>query len=127
MLALQALRNAVVDSVRRHAGRVVPAPRVIWVDRLAVFPWIVDLAIVVQLFRPHPHQWPLLKAFHGACVVTDWAVAYEELMVAHVVHVHAHFKLHHLARCICSLRLLHETHIIACAGPLVAVSANGAR
>lgn len=124
MAALQIPGNPVADAVHAHAGRVVPTAREVRIDRLAILACVVRHAIAVDLFGRHAHQGPLLQARHSARVVADGLVANEELVVALVVHIHAHLELHDAPGHVCPLRRLHGGHIVVAAGPLVPIPTN---
>jgi len=122
--ALEVGRNTVVDFVDCHIRWVIPSARVVWVNGLTILPRIVRHAIIIELLGLYPHERKLLKASHRPIVAVDSSVADEELMVALVVHVHAHLELDNTAGNVDAVRLPNSTHVIAASRPLVTVSAD---
>lgn len=107
-----------------HACGVIPAPWIVRIDWLAILALVVGDTITVDLLRGHAHQRPLLQASYCTVLTVDGVVAYEEFVVALVVHVHANVKLNHAARHKDTVRILNFGHVIAVAGPLVPVAAD---
>mmetsp|Transcript_58934 Transcript_58934/g.126657 ORF Transcript_58934/g.126657 Transcript_58934/m.126657 type:complete len:300 (-) Transcript_58934:83-982(-) len=125
--ALEARRDAVVDLVNTHPRWVIPTARVVWVDGLTVFPRIIRHTVIMELRGWNTHERKLLEASHSPIVAVNCAVADEELMMALMVHVHAHLELHNTASGVGAVWLSNRAHIIAADSPLVAVPADRPR
>merc|ERR1719343_1991437 len=100
-------------SMSGDARWMVPAAWVIRIYGLTIFAGVVDRTCEPELFGRCPHEGPLLQACHiCSSVGVDWAVAYEELVVPLMVHIHAYLKLYYTASCVSPLGVLHRGVII---------------
>lgn len=91
---------------------MIPTAWIIHVNWLAIFTGIVHLAVAVDFLWIRTEQWPFLKTSDGPIVTAHSRIAYEELMVSLMVHIHADLYLYRASRYKSSMRLLYRLDII---------------